>query len=351
MNRFFTKRYAILLFTAALLLAAVLLSACSSGNAPAQSGETSTAAGSPVDAATGKTTDAQQPGGKPSSPDDEPPVDTVTPHEHQYGDWVVLDEPNCAGVGREERICTVCGDVQTRNIPALGHSFGAPEFIWNVGSVSAARVCSACGSREVLQATVTAVTTAEPSCTESGEQDCTATVTVDGKDYTDKSVVVLSPLGHDFVNGVCTRCGETRAIPIRFSVENASGSAGENVTVNLLVSDNPDIAGYSVSVLYDETKLEVVSVRIRLGAFGTTNKQTPGKLRILATDMGTNPLKGNGVCAEIVFKIKDGTQPCEIVLTPCLRDNADTVYRSGAATGDYPEYPAEFEAGTLTVVA
>ena len=50
---------------------------------------------------------------------------TVTgeaPHEHRWSDWTVTTEATCTEAGVETRSCE-CGEVETRELPALGHDF------------------------------------------------------------------------------------------------------------------------------------------------------------------------------------------------------------------------------------
>ncbi|MDD3831104.1 MAG: hypothetical protein PHW00_00330 [Clostridia bacterium] len=57
---------------------------------------------------------------------------------HTYGDWVITSAASCTTVGSRQRICTQCGDIQTEEIPVLGHS-------WGVGaSCTTAQVCTVC---------------------------------------------------------------------------------------------------------------------------------------------------------------------------------------------------------------
>ena len=43
--------------------------------------------------------------------------------EHKYGDWKVTTEATCEEAGSRTKTCSVCGDVVTEAIPALGHDW------------------------------------------------------------------------------------------------------------------------------------------------------------------------------------------------------------------------------------
>lgn len=43
--------------------------------------------------------------------------------EHQYSDWVVVTNPRCETNGLEQHHCTLCNNVEEREIEALGHNY------------------------------------------------------------------------------------------------------------------------------------------------------------------------------------------------------------------------------------
>ena len=135
-----------------------------------------------------------------------------------------------------------------------------------------------------------------------------------------------------------------------FTVGNATGKVGENVSVPVSISGNPGIAGYSYTIFYDQTKLEIVSVQNEIdGAVATCNKTEPGKVRIMATDSGVNPIGKNGLCDTVTFKILDGASGT-IALNVKLADSADSVYQCfDVYSFDFPEYPSAFVDGSITV--
>lgn len=59
---------------------------------------------------------------------------------HKFGEWTTTKEPTCTETGTEKRICTVCSKEETRVIAALGHTPGTEVFVdkndhWNVCKV------------------------------------------------------------------------------------------------------------------------------------------------------------------------------------------------------------------------
>ena len=48
--------------------------------------------------------------------------DNAPEHIHEFGEWEITKSPTCFENGTEERYCD-CGQVQSKNIPALGHNY------------------------------------------------------------------------------------------------------------------------------------------------------------------------------------------------------------------------------------
>lgn len=78
----------------------------------------------------------------------EPPV-----HEHTFGEWIVKQAADCTHKGEEERTCTVegCTEKETHEVEARGHAYG--EWIVTVpatigGTGREERTCSRCGNVE-----------------------------------------------------------------------------------------------------------------------------------------------------------------------------------------------------------
>ena len=49
----------------------------------------------------------------------------ITCASHSYGGWSGISSATCTTGGKEQRSCSVCGALETRDTSALGHSFGA----------------------------------------------------------------------------------------------------------------------------------------------------------------------------------------------------------------------------------
>mgnify|MGYP000410386048 FL=1 len=123
---------------------------------------------------------------------------------HTYGDWVITKSPTCVAEGSKKRTCTVCGVEEVETIPATGvHTYGE----WQV----------------TKQATCTADGIKTKTCT-----GCGATQSQS-----------IAKLGHNYVNGTCTRCGEKQELVI-----------GANINYHEYISES----GGTVSASYTSTK-------------------------------------------------------------------------------------------------
>ena len=140
-------------------------------------------------------------------------------HVHEFTEWTTVTEPTCTEAGQEQRTCA-CGEVETREIEALGHEIeilAAVEPTCTESGLTEGKKCTRCGETLVAQEVVPALgheieilPAVEPTCTEPGlteGQKCTRC----GEILVAQEVVPA--LGHDW-NGVeCGRCDEKRESP------------------------------------------------------------------------------------------------------------------------------------------
>ena len=129
---------------------------------------------------------------QPVGPDDPSnPDDPDTPHEHSFGEWVVTVPATCTAMGEEQRTCS-CGEIETREIAALGHTEVVDEAVTPTCTetgLTEGRHCSVCGEVLVEQEVVPAL----DHDWDEGEVTTPATCTQEG-----------------VMTYTCTRCGDTR---------------------------------------------------------------------------------------------------------------------------------------------
>ena len=158
---------------------------------------------------------------------------------HDYGAWNTTEEATCTVDGSQMRSCTVCGETETKVIPAMGHVWEQKTLVAATEMTDgiSALICKNCQAEKEGSRTVIPMTghqfgnwsvTKEATCTEDGlrERSCTNEncQICNGTPITQKEMIPAT--GHD-VTGVewtvekeatcneegrqikkCTRCGE-----------------------------------------------------------------------------------------------------------------------------------------------
>lgn len=167
-----------------------------------------------------------------SKPNAEPTPDTPPVHTCEFGEWSEVLATTCTEPGKERRTCE-CGEFEEREVAALGHDYvdgicsrcgeADPDYIppcthSNTRSeTTLAETCTSTGTRDVYcedcgeflrtetipthAHTNYYVTTSEATCTSGGVK----------KQYCEECEQLLdtiptSALGHNYVNGQCSRC-------------------------------------------------------------------------------------------------------------------------------------------------
>ena len=131
---------------------------------------------------------------------------------HRFGEWQVTVAATCTKDGVSRRICSICGAVEEKSVPATGHNFGA----WTVTKAAtctesgiSTRKCSVCGTEETmivpsLGHSMTATAGKAATCTEAGNSaywTCSRChkyfSDAAGKTEIAKDSWVIAALGHD----------------------------------------------------------------------------------------------------------------------------------------------------------
>ena len=116
----------------------------------------------------------------------------------------VTTEPGCESTGVRTYTATVTfegqtyTDTKTETLPAAGHVWGQPVWQWTGFAAQAVFACARdAGHTQTLTAVVTSQVTTEPGCESTGVRTYTATVTLEGRTYTDTKTETLPATGHD----------------------------------------------------------------------------------------------------------------------------------------------------------
>lgn len=112
--------------------------------------------------------------------------------------------------GKDGKVLATATESKTVDVQALGHDYES-KFDWAEDG-SSAKLTLTCKRGDDTQNVDAKVVKDEENskaatCTEAGKNVFTATATYDGKDYTDTKEVEVPALGHNYVDGVCDRCG------------------------------------------------------------------------------------------------------------------------------------------------
>ena len=228
---------------------------------------------------------------------------------HRFGEWQVTVAATCTKDGVSRRICSICGAVEEKSVPATGHNFGA----WTVTKAAtctesgiSTRKCSVCSTEETmivpsLGHSMTATAGKAATCTEAGNSaywTCSRChkffSDAAGKTEIAKDSWVIAALGHDeatraavaatcyasgheadtyckrcgivitagatipatgkhtYVNGICTVCG----------VKNPMANVkGDDIKVDS--KDNKTAAGDGLVIKADDTITEEVLADIK----------------------------------------------------------------------------------------
>ena len=112
--------------------------------------------------------------------------------------------------GKDGKVLATATDTKETAVDALGHDYKA-KFDWakDGSSAKATLTCKRGDDKQSVDAVVAKdeKNCVAPTCTEAGKNVFTATATYEGKEYTDTKEVEVPALGHNYVDGVCDRCG------------------------------------------------------------------------------------------------------------------------------------------------
>ena len=106
-----------------------------------------------------------------------------------------------------------------------------------------------------------------------------------------------------------------------FTVSDAKGAQGEEVTVNIECSGNTALTAWKVDVTYDETALDLVKSDLN-GAFAGVSDGNPENVPyIFSWCDALKNVDSNGKMAELTFKIKDNAKVGDYPITLNYQEN------------------------------
>ncbi len=149
---------------------------------------------------------------------DEPTSDEPTEHECSWSEWKTIVNVSCGHDGYQTRYCTVCGDIESKNIPATGkHNY---EWIMvyepSVGNPGKEIYqCTEC--RDIAEEQYIVITLNTPTCQEEGEVlvsckycNYSYTAAVDTVDHKIAEDAEYKEFSKDHHKTTCEYCGEVK---------------------------------------------------------------------------------------------------------------------------------------------
>ena len=154
------------------------------------------------------------------------PIVYYADKNHAYAE-ASRDDPDCTNGGSVTYTCTLCGDAYSQMLSPLGHdlAYVSDENATCTQDGTESAVCIRCGLEDTRTVANSALGhdyidhAGKPaSCTESGWNKYQTCSRCDYSNYTE-----LPKLGHDYQDGMCTRCGDiTEAEGLEFTLYNNS---------------------------------------------------------------------------------------------------------------------------------
>ena len=146
---------------------------------------------------------------------------------HDYGDWETIKEATYEEDGQEHRICSRCGDEQKRIIPMLMHSYESvvtDPTCTEQGYTT--HTCADCGNSYV-DTYVDALGHSFKEYVSDNNATCTADGTKTAKcercEELDTIRHAETAMGHEFVDGICSRCSEEEVTQIPGDIDGNEG--------------------------------------------------------------------------------------------------------------------------------
>lgn len=134
--------------------------------------------------------------------------------EHAWSEYETIKPAACTEAGAAKRVCSLCGKIQTEVLPALGHDYTVQTVAPTVAEQGYdLHTCTRCGDSYKDNFTTTVCEHQNTEVRNATPANCT-TAGYTGDIYCVDCGILLSAgetlpaLGHNFVDGVCTRCGE-----------------------------------------------------------------------------------------------------------------------------------------------
>lgn len=219
-------------------------------------------------------------------------------NEHSFGNWSVVKEATCTEQGLQKRTCTICGESQTQVINAKGHSY-------NNWSVEKAATCTESGIEY-------------RKCISCGYKE-TRTISAKGHVYVD-TVIAPTATEKGYTLHKCSVCGnsykDNYKDPVnqnapQIVMQNRSVRAGDKITIDVLIKNNPGVWGMDLTVSYDSSMLtltNVVNGKVFSASEWTKSVINNNKYILSYEASGFDNVNTNGVLATLEFTVNENAK-------------------------------------------
>ena len=206
-------------------------------------------------------------------------------------------------ISAEDALDGVARDFETETFgQPLGHSFGEPTYTWTDTraeggkQVTAERICTRCGEKEIETVGTTAEVTKPATCTEKGETTYT-TAAFTNKAFKEQTLTLedVEALGHDLVHhdakaptcteagweayDTCSRCDYTTKVDLPA----AEHQAAEAVKENEVPATCTKVGGYDMVTYCSVCNAELSRVHTELPMIAHTPAEAVKENEVLAT--------------------------------------------------------------------
>ena len=151
----------------------------------------------------------------------------------------------------------------TEVIPATGHNYGAPEWIWvNFSTAVAGFSCAEGDDEQFLNAQISSEITTPATCTSAGVRTYTAEVTFEDKTYTSKVTEVIPAKGHSYGAPEWTWSGNSMAT-VSFTCGVCGDVHTETADIDIKTTKEPTVTKtgfrtYTATVVFEgETYIDI----------------------------------------------------------------------------------------------
>ncbi|MBQ3356385.1 MAG: InlB B-repeat-containing protein [Oscillospiraceae bacterium] len=300
-----------------------------------------------------------------------------TCHHNWVLDGNASTAATCTAAGNNVYVCSICGETKNETVAALGHDYlyetVEPTCLAEGYTVC---TCSRCDYEDIPDYSITAAlghdfsVLAEdeghyiaPTCTEEG----LAYYQCSRCDAFDEEGTVLEALGHDYVNGVCSRCGDeldaqtfTLMTSLNFAnagsvimvieVDGEAYALSEDADGKNLVAKPVTVANNTVSV-YDDGTYAIVIPQTGLSdgsntgyGFMTVNNEY---LHVNSSSIRFANETANAALAITAAQVWNGEYDAQDNLVMVSVPNA--YFLQGKATGNYiSNYVSGYEESVFT---